>query len=334
MKRLQSIRSGWCACAGGVLAVALAAICAPSYAQKPPGFPDRPVRLLVSFPPGGAADLTARSLAKGLSELWTQPVVVDNKPGASGLIAGETLAKAPGDGYTLLVADDGMLTLLPFFQGKMPYDTLSDLVPVGMIASAPVMLVANPALKVKTLAELVAAARARPGGIDYASAGVGGGHHMAMERFQRAAGITLNHVPYKGGAPALLDVVAGRIPMMFAGVAAFPFIKDGRLVPLAMGTLERSPLMPEVPTVAESGYPGFEANLWMGVVAPKGTPPALLDKISSDIEKITRTPAYHDSLVSRGNEVRSSTARAFSERIRNEYESNRALIRNAGIKGE
>jgi tripartite-type tricarboxylate transporter receptor subunit TctC len=315
--------------------VILAALASAAQAQSPAAFPERPVRLLSSNPPGGAGDLMARAMARGLTEIWKQPVVVDNKTGASGVIAADILAKAPPDGHTLFMVPDTTLVVVPFVQEKMPYDTLTDLVPVGLTGAAPLVLVAHPSLNVRQLAELVALARTKPGTIDYGSGGQGSVQHIAMVALQRQAGMTLSHIPYKGGAPALQDVVAGRVPVMFAGIStALPFIKDGKLVPLAAGTLKRSPLMPDVPTVAELGYPGFEASPWAAVMAPKGTPPALVDRISADLEKVTRTDAYREALVKLGNEVRSSTPRELAERIRTEYEANRALIKAAGIKAD
>jgi len=315
------------------LAAVLVSVHAPGHAQSPSSFPERPVRLLVQFSPGGAVDVTARILAKELTDLWGKSVVVDNKPGASGVIACDILAKAPGDGQTLLLATDGTLVTVPFFQEKMPYDTLTDLVPVAMVGMFPFVLVASSTLKVKTLSEFVAAARARPGRLDYATNGVGGTHHLAWERFQRQAGIKLTHIPFKSAAPALQEVLAGRVSVIFTGVAtAFPYIKDGRLVSLATVGLERLPFMPELPTVAELGYPGFEVTTWMAVLAPKGTPPALVEKISADINKVTLSKSYQDSLAQRGSEARTSTPRELAQRIHAEYERNRTLIKTLGVK--
>ena len=223
MRLLQNIRGRWRVCATALLAMALAPVSAPGNAQSPSGFPERQVRLLVPYAPSGAVDITARFLAKGLSEVWGQPVVVENKPGASGLIAADMLAKAPGDGYTLMLTDDGVLVSMPFFQEKMPYDTLTDLVPVAMAGMFPYVMVANTALGAKTLPELIAAAKARPDAIDYATNGIGGTHHLAWERLQHAAGIKLHHIPFKSAAPALQEVLAGRVSMMLVGVStAFP----------------------------------------------------------------------------------------------------------------
>lgn len=331
MNSLRNLRRGWSI--GAAAFLALVSFGAPCRAQSALNFPERPVRLLIQFAPGGAVDVTARILAKELSDLWGKPVVVDNKPGASGIIAGEILAKAPGDGHTLLLATDGTIAIVPLTQEKMPFDTLTDLVPVAMVGSFPYVLVASAALKIKTVSELVAAARSRPGALDFATNGVGGTHHLAWEQFQRQAGVRLNHIPFKSASPALQEVLAGRVGVMFTGVStAFPYIKDGRLVPLATAGLERLPIMSELPTVAETGFPGFEVNSWMAVFSPKGTPGALIEKISGDINKVTRSKSYAEALAQRGSETRTSTPRELAERIRAEYERNRTLLKAIGFK--
>ncbi|MDB5841673.1 MAG: LacI family transcriptional regulator [Herminiimonas sp.] len=333
MRQSRNTRRRRLVCAAALLAGGLGSVALPGIAQTAGNFPERPVKLVVPYAPGGAVDITARILGNELTKLWGHQVLVENKPGAAGMIAASSVAKAAPDGYTLFITDDGVLVSMPFFQKNMPYDTLTDLVPVGIVGMFPYMLVASSALKVKSLSELVATAKTRPGGIDYATNGVGSTHHLVWERFQRAAGITLNHIPYKSAAPALQDVMAGRVSLMIVAVStALPYIKDGRLVSLAMGSLERSPIMPDVPTVAESGFPGFEAIAWKGVLAPKGIPPALLEKISSDLQKVTQLPAYRDALAQRGTESRTSTAQAMSQRMLGEYERTRAQIKSLNIK--
>ncbi len=318
---------------GRLLAAAVlvaTAFCANAQSRA---YPERSVRIVVPYAPSGAVDITARILAKELAELWGQPVVVDNRPGAAGVIAGEIVAKAPADGYTLLLTDDGVLTTVPLFNDKMPYDTLTDLVPVAMVGMFPYVLITNSALKVKSMAELVASAKAKPGSIDYATNGVGGTHHLSWERLQRAADIQLNHVPYKSAAPALQDVLAGRVPMMLAAVAtAFPFIKDGRLVPIATGGQARVPSLPELPTLIESGFPGLEVISWMGVLAPKGVPQSLVDRLSTELAKVTRSESYKSALAQRASEPRTSTPRELAERTRAELERNQALVKSLNIK--
>lgn len=313
----------------------LLATSSPHSQAQPRPFPERGVRLVVPYAPSGAVDITARILAKELAESWSQPVVVDNRPGAAGVIAGDIVAKAPNDGYTLLLTDDGVLTTVPLFNDKMPYDTLTDLVPVAMVGMFPYVLIANTSLKVKSVAELVAVAKAKPGAIDYATNGVGGTHHLSWERLQRAADIKLNHVPYKSAAPALQDVLAGRVPMMLAAVAtAFPFIKDGRLVPIATGGQTRVPALPELPTLIESGFAGFEVISWMGVLAPKGTPVALIERLGAELAKVTQSESYKSGLAQRASESRTSTPRELTDRIRVEFERNQNLVKSLNIKAQ
>ncbi len=320
-------------CLTFVLGILMAGFCIGAHAQS--GFPEKPVRLLVSAPPGGAVDLIARVLAKELGTAWGQSVLVDNRTGAAGLVAGQLLASAAGDGYTLCMMGDGLVTMRPFLQEKMPYDTLKDIVPVAIVARISYVLVAAPSLKVKTLQELIQAARARPGDINYASSGIGGTHHVGMELFQRAAGVSFYHIPYKGASPALQDVAGNRVSVMWTAVStALPFLRDGKLVALAVGDSERSSLMPDVPTVAETGIPRFDFNTWMGVMAPKGMPGPLLEKISGDLQRIAQSPSYREALASRGAEPYIGTQRQFAERIRTEYERNGALFKSVGIKPE
>ncbi len=297
-------------------------------------WPARPITLIVPYPPGGGIDITSRDIAKGLSALWGQPVVVENKPGAGETIAANATVKAAPDGYTLLIASDA-ITVAPFMQSKLPYDTLADLQPITLIGSLPMMLVTTPSFKVKTLAEFVAAAKAKPGMIDYASNGVGGAHHITMERFQRIAGVKLNHIPYKGGAPALLDVIGGRVPVMWVAVAtALSQVRSGTLVPVAVGSLERLPLLPQVPTFSESGFPGFEAVAWMGVMGPAKMPGSLVQKIQTDLQKITQNADYHNRQTANGNEVRASTSDEFVKRFLADYNRNKEMSARGEIPRE
>lgn len=320
-------------CTSLAISAGLGLVAAPGRAQNVASFPERPVRLIVQFAPGGAVDQTARLLAKELGDLWGKAVIVENKPGGSGVIGGDALAKAPPDGHTLLLATDGTISLLPLTMEKMPYDTLGDLIPISMVGVFPQVLVASSALNVKTLPELLAAARSRPGGVDYATNGIGSSQHLAWEQFQPHAGVTLTHVPFKSAPPALQEVIAGRVGVMLTGLAtAWPYFKDGRLVPLAIGGQERQPSMPAVPTVAELGFPELDVSVWMGIFAPKGTSAALLGKIGSDLAKVTRGKAYSEGLAARGTEARTSTARELSDRIRVEYERNGRLLKSIGFK--
>ena len=302
----------------------------PAWAQA--GYPNRPVKLIIPFSAGGATDLIVRELAKGLTDIWGQPVVPENKPGASGVIAVETTARATPDGYTILLGSESFFSVLPFLNEKLPYNPVSDLKPTALVGAVPMILVAHPALKVKTLAEFVNAAKADAKGLDYASSGIGASHHMSMELLQRAAGIKLNHIAYQGGAPALQDVLAGHILVMWSAVStALPHIKSGKLVALAVGSLERSPPLPNVPTVSESGYPGFETGSWVGVFAPAATPPAILQKIERDVNTLVRSPGYRERLIAAGSEIRYGTAEQVVARMAVEYSRNKLILAHAGI---
>jgi tripartite-type tricarboxylate transporter receptor subunit TctC len=215
---------------------------------------------------------------------------------------------------------------------KTPYDPLTDLKPIALVGGIPLILVANPSLQVKTFKEFIAAAKAKPGSINYASSGIGASHHMSMENLQRVAGIKLNHVSYKGGAPALTDVLGGHVPVMWVAMStALPHIQAGKLVPLAYGGLERSELLPNIPTVAELGFPGFEAGNWVGVMGPAKMPAALVQKIQNDLRKVTQTPGYREHLIAGGNEVRTSTSEEFSKRVHAEYSRNKVLLSKSAI---
>jgi len=331
-RRLLQVRRGSVA----VLPVILA--CAASVAFAQGSYPNRPVKLIIGFSPGGGVDAIGRGVAKDLSALWGQPVVVENKLGAAGIISVEATMKAAPDGYTLLLTTDSQMVAVPFLQArpglqdKPPYDALTDLTPIALVGGFSMVLVAHPSLKVETLAELIAAAKARPGAIDYSSAGVGTSPHLVMEVFQRVAGIKLNHIAYKGGAPALQDVLAGHVPITWGNIAtAQSHIQAGnRLVALAVGSLERSALLPNVPTVAELGFPGFEAGNWVAVMGPAKLPEALVRSLHADLQKVTQTAAYRERLTALGSESRSSTREEFAKRIREESGRNKALLAKAG----
>ena len=315
-----------------MLLAALAWVATPAFSQG--SYPNRPVKLIVSFPPGGAVDLIARDLATGLGTVWGQPVVVDNRPGGNGVIAADATAKAAPDGYTLFLTHDGISGVVPFMQDKLPYDTLTDLKPIGMVGTLPLILVATPSIKVRTVAELVAAAKAKPGVIDYASNGVGAAPHMSMEVFQRTAGIKLKHIPYKGSGPALQDMLGDRVSLMWAAVSsAMPHIQSGKLVPVAFGSRERSPLFPQVPTLGES-FSGLEAVTWIGVVGSAKIPDALVQKINTDLQKVMQTATYRDLQMAKGNEVRGGTSDEFAKQIRFEYERNKAMFASGEIARE
>ena len=317
-----------------VLSAALGMLVAQSsVAQSVPRFPDHPVRFVLGYPPGGGVDITTRLLARGLSELWGQNVLVENKTGASAQIAAETVVKASPDGHTLLLSDDGAIVSVPFFQERMTFSPVRDLAPVGLVGGFTYVMVASIDSGIRSVGDLLAQARARPGSLEYSTNGIGGVHHLSWERFQRQAGIRLNHIPYKGAAAALQDVMAGRVALSFGALSsALPFMRDGRLVPIAIGSAERSPHMPEIPTIDEAGFKGMEVVTWIGVFAPRATPPALVERISADLARVTRGKAYGDAMYAQRNEVRTSTAAELAERIRIEVERTGAQVKALGLQ--
>lgn len=306
-------------------------------AQPVAAYPDKPVKLLVSFPPGGFADLVGRSLAQALSQAWGQPVVVDNRPGGAGILATELAAKAASDGYTLYLATDGPFVINPFLYKTLPYHPINDFIPAALVAYTPLALVVNPEkVNAKTLAEFISIARAsgsKP--LDYASGGAGGPHHLAMEALKVVAGVNLTHIPYKGGAPALQDVISGHVSSTFSAISSsLPHVKAGKLRILATGGQKRSHLAPDLPTIAESGFPGYEAGAWAGVVAPKGTPQAIVDKIEADVLKIARDPQFKQKLTGVGAEPHPGTAADFRDLLRKDQQRYGKLIRDLNIKAD
>lgn len=324
---------------GGTLLLSMGPllISAPSWAQSAAGYPNRPVRLLIPFPPGGYSDVSGRHLAQALSQVWGQTVVVDNKPGAAGILASDLAAKAAPDGYTLYFVHDGPMVINPFIHKTLPYDPLKDFVPAALVTSTTMVLVANPEkVSARTLKDFVSVARANSSRtLDYSSGGSGGPHHLFMENFKGMAGANFNHIPYKGGAPALQAVLAGEVATAFAGIApSVAQAKAGKLVILGSGGAKRSLLAPDIPTIAEQGYPGFESTAWVGVVAPKGTPQAIVDKIEVDVLKIARDPQFVQKLLAAGGDPFPGTATEFRELIRKDQLKYSKLIRDLGIKPE
>ncbi|MFL6572768.1 MAG: Bug family tripartite tricarboxylate transporter substrate binding protein [Burkholderiales bacterium] len=298
-------------------------------------YPEKPVRLIVPFSAGSAVDTLARIPAQKLSELWGQQVVVDNRVGANGTIGTEAAAKAPADGYTLVLANDAGLATSPALYPKLPYDPLRDFAPIALAASIPVVLVVNASFPASSVQELVSQARANPGKINYASGGNGSAQHLPMEMFKLAAGIDLVHVPYKGLGPAFNDVVAGQIPVMFAGVSnVFPHLKSGRIRALAIGSAKRSGALPDLPTMQEAGIAGFDYAAWAGFLAPAGTPASLIDKINSDLRKVLGLPEVRDKLIALGFEVSPGTPQEFGAKIEREIAKVAKVVKEAGIRAD
>ncbi|HVP07923.1 MAG TPA: tripartite tricarboxylate transporter substrate binding protein [Burkholderiales bacterium] len=313
-----------------LLFAALAAIlCSAAQAQS---FPSKPIRILVGFAPGGAMDIVARTVGQKISESIGQPVVVDNKPGAGSNIAIRALIESPPDGYTVMLVANGLAANPALYQ-PVPFDPERDVVPVALVARLPVVIAANAKSEITSLAKLVEAAKARPGTVPYASPGNGSTPHLAVELFARAAGIALQHVPYKGGAPAINDVLGGQLPLVAVNaVEVLPHVKAGRLRVLAALSAERISTLPEAPTIAESGYPGFEASVWHAFIAPRGTPPAAVEKLSAEVRKALASPEVKERLAGLGAEVSPTGPRELGVLVRKETERYGKLIREAGIK--
>ena len=282
-------------------------------------WPDRPVRILVGYPPGGGTDLVARLIQQPLSAKWGQPVVIDNRPGANAIIATEAVAKAKPDGYTLLMAYATELAVNPATMKKLPYDPVKDFAPIVQLASAPLVLAVNPALAAKDVRELVALAKAKPGTLSYSSSGGGSVHHFAGELFKLQTGADVLHVPYKGSGPATADAVAGQVQVTYASVASvLRFVQAGRLRALAVTSKQRSSQMPEVPSMVEAGLADFELTSWYGLLAPAGTPADIIAKIHADVTAALASPEQKKSFDAQGLDPAGGTPQAFATFIRGE----------------
>ncbi len=298
-------------------------------------FPVKPVRVITPFTAGSAIDTLARVVGQKLGDTWGQQVVIDNRIGANGIIGTEAAAKAPADGYTVYLGNISTLAVNPHLYLKLPYDALRDFAPVTLAATIPVVLVVHPSLPVKSVRELIALAKAHPGQLNYASGGTGSAQHLPMEMLRVETGINIVHVPYKGLGPAFSDVLGGQVPMMFTGVSnVVPYMKTGRLRVLAIGSPKRSATLPDVPTVAEAGVPGFDFDSWTGYLVPVGTPRELIVKLHADITRTLAAPEVRDKLVTLGFDLVGGTPEAFATLIRNDIARFGKLIKAAGIKAE
>jgi tripartite-type tricarboxylate transporter receptor subunit TctC len=297
-------------------------------------FPSKPVKLVVGFPPGGMADIVARELGERLSMVWKQSVIVENRPGASGTIAADAIAKANPDGYSLLVILTNHVVLASIRQ-KLPYDSFKDFAPVSLVGDSPLVLMANPKLPANTLAQLVSLAKSRPGMVTYSTPGDGSIHHLSQELMDSTLGIKMVHVPYIGGAPAMLDAMTGVVDLNIGSPSqAIQQIKAGKLKAISYSGLKRSPLLPEVPTVAETLIPGFQAALWAGVLAPAKTPKELVNKIQSDIKVAMSGPEIKDKMDKLGIEIISSSPEEFDQYLKSEFNKWSNVARQANIKSE
>ena len=296
-------------------------------------YPTRPVHMIVPLTAGSAADIFARRLALPMGENWSQPVVVENRPGAGTTLGADMVAKAAPDGHTLLVNSAAFAVTAAIYQ-KLSYDPLKDFAPVSQVATAPIVVVVAPSLGAKSVKDLVELAKGQPGRINFGSSGVGSSTHFAGEQFKLAAGLNVVHVPYKGPSEALLDAMAGRIQYSMSPlVPALPFIRDGKLLALGVTTAQRSPMLQDVPTVAEAGLPGYEYQDWWGVFAPAATPRAIIDKIGKEIARILELPDVTKQLLSQGAEPRPSTPDEFTRFVRAKVENARQVAAFAGIRG-
>ncbi|HMH19017.1 MAG TPA: tripartite tricarboxylate transporter substrate binding protein [Burkholderiales bacterium] len=316
------------------LAAALA-ISTPQAVAAADAYPSKPIRFVVAFPPGGGTDIIARSIAQKLAERLAQQVVVDNRPGASGNIGTDIVAKSAPDGYTMLMGSAGPLAINASLFASMPFDPVRDLAPVTLAASTPNVLVVHPSLRATTVKELIALAKAKPGEINFASSGHGTPAHLAGELFDSMAGVKMIHVPYKGAAPALADLLGGQVQIMFSTMPpALPHVKDGKLRALAVTSLKRSPAMPELPTVDEAALPGFEANTWHGVLVPAGTPVPIIARLNREIVAILHLPDVVERLSGQGAEAQGSTPEEFAAYIKSETLKWAKVVRESGAKAE
>ena len=310
------------------IGIALLAFCAVQAVAAE--YPTKPVRFIIAFPPGSATDIVGRLYTQKLSDYWGHTVLADNRGGAGGSIAAGIAARSTPDGYTLFMHSSGHV-VNPSIYAKLPYDTLKDFVEIGPLAQQPNVLVVHPSSAYKSAADLINAAKAKPGAINFASAGIGSGTHLNLEKFKYLGKVNLNHIPYKGSGEALVDVIGGRVEGFFSPISAgLGHIKAGKVRALAVSTAKRSSALPNIPTIAESGLPKFEFSLWFGVWAPAGTPPAIISKVAKDTRRAGID--LKDKLVTLGNDPMDMSPAQFSKFVRDELASSAILLKAAGIK--
>jgi len=320
------------ALSGVLLGIAIGLPSTPAASQ---GYPSRTVRIIVPLSPGSQSDLLARMLAQKMAEGWNQPVIVENHPGGAGQIAGKVLVNAAPDGYTLMLHSDGYAVSAALYGARLPYDSLRDFARVSLIATSPSVLVVSPQLNVRSVAELIALARTKPGGLTFGSAGIGGGIHFTGEMFKLATGIDAVHVPFKGMPEAITETMTGRLDYTFSSLQpAWPYLRDGKLLAIAVGSPQRAPVLPDVPTVAEGGVPGFGYELWFGVFAPARTPASIVQQINKELVRSVSLPGVKDRLLAQGVVPRGSTAEAFDAFVRAEIARLSEVVKTAGIKAD
>jgi tripartite-type tricarboxylate transporter receptor subunit TctC len=314
--------------------IVLCVLLAPGFAAAQ-DYPAKPIRIVIPYPPGGASDLTARLLGQKMAEAWGQQVIPDNRPGANGIVALEHVAKSAPDGYTLLLANLGPNAINPAVYAKLPYDPVKDFSTITLTTLVPQVLVASPALEAKNIAELVALARANPGKINYGTGGNGSANHLAVELMASIAGVKFTAVPYKGDAPAMADAISGQVSMTLPTVlAATPHIKSGKLRPLAVTTKARVSSLPDVPTMQEAGIAGYESVSWGGLMAPAGTPPAIINKLHAEFARILKLPDVAERMEALGSTIVGSGPAEFSAFLQAEIRKWDAVAKKAGIRVE
>ena len=316
----------------GCIATAAAPIAS---AQSLDNYPTRPVTIVVQFPPGGGTDVGARLVAQKLSLKWGQPVIVENRGGAAGRLGADVVAKAKPDGYTLLVGNVGTQSVNPALYKKMPYDADKAFAPIGMIAELPLVMLVTPALPWQNIKDVVEAAKKEPGKITFASSGAGGAPHLAGEIFQQASGTKMLHIAYKGGGPAALDLMAGHVNIYFGTVLeSVGHVKAGKLKGLGVTSANRSPALPELPTIAESGYAGFDTGSWIGLLAPAGTSVAIINKVSADLREVLALPDTKNTLITQGATPWPMTPEQFAARIKSDRQRYGKIIEENNLSAD
>jgi tripartite-type tricarboxylate transporter receptor subunit TctC len=322
-------------CFVAVIAAWLALACVCNAQPCAVAFPVKPIRFVVGFTPGGPSDILARALGQKLAERWGQQVVIDNRPGAGGNLAAEIVAKSPADGHTWLLGNNSILATNQSLYRGLNYDPVKDFAPVALVAIQPNILVVNPAVPAQSVPELILFVKQNPGKLNYASSGSGAAAHLAGELFKAMAGVDMVHVPYKGAQPALTDVISGQVQLMFATSASVvPYVKAGRLRALAVTTAQRSALMPELPTMSESGVPGFEATTWHGVVVPVATPLDLVQFLNEEINFALKQNDIRERLIALGAEVAAGTPKEFADYIAREIPKWARVVKDSGARAE
>lgn len=302
-------------------------------AQSSASYPTKPIRFVVPFPPGGPADILARAIAQPLGDRSGQQVVIDNRSGAGGIVGADIVAKAPADGYTLLMGTIGTQAINPSLYSRLPYDNVKDFEPIGLVSMVTIVLVTNPSVPAHSVKELIELARAKPAGVTFGSPGNGTPQHLASELFNTMAQVKTVHIPYKGAVPALQDLLGSRISAAFSSMpTALPYVKVGKLNALAVTSTKRSPVTPELPTVAEAGLPGYEVINWYGVLAPSGTPKPIVARLHDEITRIMNLPEVKERLATQGAEVITSTPQEFATFIRSETAKWAKVVKFAGAK--